>query len=1570
MRTRRFFKYLMAMIIALGTSVNAMAQQKTMKIYFEQNLSGAENSATPPFTLRGDIPLTGVMISPTGVVWANGYRWFSGWHGTATDRLLAAYVDKNTKMDSHMKLTFTNFPFEVNAIQWNAMKDLFSGSIFDLTDFTTNILDNHYVNCIYTPENGETVNGQKRGWDLNFLNNQATFVQGNMPGASNMTLNGLKSFEINEENYKKSPLGILYNKKSPLDDRCRTFIKAGWDGTTEPGDNDWAFSVKYSLPDIRMRSYNCSVANVGGNEKVTRGEIDNNIIVGEHDVHALRGYISAHAGAVVPKDNPTDPDDFHYEYEADQNKIIIRPQTGLIKQVKVAGDIPVTVKLMCGTRLVCSYTQTIHVYSDDPTISEIAIGFLNGNKGYDVTVGDENAQIQGFITKYGENITLSNGTSGYHFEYSEDSNGEIITIDPLTGKITAKKEGDVVVSAVLKNGGTIKSNTYTYSLHVFAQHEGLELQRPTTWKYSEDNNNYNYGGWVVTATNSQTYEWKSESLLKVGTSINNTNNWKQIASLNTTAIDHWRAICQGIQFDVKVPKYSKSTATYAFAGNMAIGEKKTHRYWNVYHYETSDGNCKYGFEVKDLGSNIDACTGVTWNTNNQTEASSPTDYTTFVRKYTEAYQSNVGDGGEFTRNIDNSTGGTHITDSRYLAIMAYLWNNEQYPGDASFGFKGIPTYEYYSTVTYYTNDGTGNDGTGNVWETQKFTSTSKTATMPMYSGAHNLPTRAGYELLGWSTDPNATTAEYQKEGDTFCPYDAVNGGGKGPVPLYAVWRPNTYTVELRHTSTGPVDGYVYATFDQPMPLVDVEGNPVVAPTNKGYDFGGYYGEAVGQGEKYYNADMSSNHVWDRANADKNYVIARWIPHKTTVVFDPQGGNNYGATRVTATFSSDMPTEGVQAPQRQGYTFGGYYSEVNGQGTQYYTAAMASARTWNIDERLLDPQVTEVTLYAKWIGNTYAVTFDKQGGTGGSSSTTATYGQPLPSGLTAPTKPGYEFRGYYSNKNDEWAESQGNDNYYGGKQYYDKDMNGVEPWDQTQAATIYAHWAPATYIVTLDAAGGVLPNPVVDDNATNFDITKVSSSVMTISYKYGTGKTHDLVHATAKKPGYELLGWYVGDVKVISVDEKSRNCTITDNGGYWKENGVKYNYAGDLTLTAKYRKKYQYKDNVISFDNEKVEDGEDWLWAVVNDLVGSAKDVYDHEEGHPQTMVFDLRNSTNMWTGHEYNCQKVMEDLQKSEYSEYISPNVLVYFNTKSYGASDCNNAILSDYTCPNLYVADRYQMKIPYAFNAGKATYERNKLQIDTDDPMWQQSYESIWGTLCLPYPIKNNNAYKDVSKVIFYELRKKSGSVMQFYKLPEDAVIPANTPVLYERTVGIGSAVTIEEISQNIYEPSIFVPDNPNFDAVVKSYADAPEPSIHDWEFRGNLKTNVFCGKGYINPPAEGILNSDITDNGDVYYFKQNKFTHLNPLKEKNGKVYQAGMMTLYPYRAYFYQKGSSGSAKVAAYSILVVDEFGNTTDITNAVFGDGEGDGKIYDLNGIRVMQPVKGRLYIVNGQKKVYR
>ena len=328
MRTRNIFRYLLAIIIALGTTVNAMAQQKTMKIYFEQN-PGAGNNSIPKVTCRGDIPLTDMIVTPEGAIWAKNYRIIEGFTGTPIDRILAGYVDENTKMDSHMKISFTNFPFEVNEIQWNAMNDLLSGRINDLTRLSwqdlfnikrlwefiksMDLFGNYTVNYKYTPVKngaveGEAIESKSQHWNMNIFTHQMTFNQGTMPGASNMTLSGLESFEFAEENYWKTVLGLI-SQKVALKEECRTFIKAGWNGDTEKpkvrnsngdlidiegDDSNWAFKVKFTLPDIRMRSYKCTFAN----NKVTLDELDNNIIVGESAKHALRGYIAAHAGNI------------------------------------------------------------------------------------------------------------------------------------------------------------------------------------------------------------------------------------------------------------------------------------------------------------------------------------------------------------------------------------------------------------------------------------------------------------------------------------------------------------------------------------------------------------------------------------------------------------------------------------------------------------------------------------------------------------------------------------------------------------------------------------------------------------------------------------------------------------------------------------------------------------------------------------------------------------------------------------------------------------------------------------------------------------------------------------------------------------------------------------------------------------------------------------------------------------------------------------------------------------------------------------------------------------------------
>ncbi len=1563
MRTREIFRYLVAMIIALSTTVNAMAQERALKIYFNEN----GDTATGPRILvkddNGNYELPkGLKVTLGGAVWADKARFWEMFQRDVSDRVIAAYTASDKK-ESKLTLNFTNFPYEVNMIQWNVMNDLLSASVL-------NLLDNYRVTtkCIQSNDGGWSYTDEH--WDMNFLVKNTKFTQKNVPWRENAVLNGLKSFEIGEQCWKKSPLGILINQQAELDDKCRTFIKAGWNGSNtnsnidDSDDSNWAFKVTFTLPDIRMRCYSCRVAN-----NVILGELDNNIIKGESGKHALRGYIAAHGGAVVPTHDPSDIDAFHYEYFAkDPNQITITQNTGVISNAKVAGDIKVIVKLMRGTREVCFYEQTIHVMKEDEVWAKIAIGFENGNKGYDITVGDQNAQIKGVFTENANNIAPTVGPNGYHFEYTESSNGQIIAIDKYTGKITAKKEGDVDVSAVLKDGEKIISNTYTYTLHVFAQHEGLEFRRINTYQYTTSSNNDN---WKISSnqTNQSNNEWKPNNLLRVNTSMENVtnagqNDWKQIASYSVNSSNNWRAICQEIAFDLYVPKYTKATATYTMAGNADIGNK-------------NNGNCRYGFElfyVNQGNNNVSLEQATTWLGNRNWDTKNngtSTNSSVTARWATDSYHSSIGDYGYYVRstnNVDAEDSYKHKSYTVYFAAMAYLWKDQSYPGNVSIGFKGIPTYTYYSTVTYYMND-----GTENTYGTDSYTSDSKTGTDKLYKNPNSdtkpKPTRVGYEFLGWSTNPEATVAEYEYQGQ-FCPYDDVNGGGKGPVDLYAVWRANTYTVELRNTSGGSIDGYVYATYNQAMPAVDVEGNPVKVPIHKGFDYKGYYGEPLGEGTLYYNEDMSSNHIWDRT--DKNYVIAKWAAHKTIIHFNFNGGTYWtNDVTVTATYGKDMPTTNVPVPyNNNGYTFAGYY--YPGNETTYYNysdGAISSARTWNIDERTLDPQVTEITLYAKWIPNTYTVTLDPQGGTGGSTSVTASYGQPLPSDLTAPTKEGYEFKGYYSSANNDYYESTGQS--YEGTQYYDKDMVGVASWLNTNNGTIYAHWAPKKFVVSFDGTNGaIVPKQMQYDS--NKDISEViynSDGVLKISFKYGGQCPNKITNGKFKKAAFKLLGFYDSNgvlVASVEVDHpEDRDIYFNENSGYWtrKDGHFVWNCAHDVDLTARYVPKYTVRDgDIIDFGTEYLEVGIDWENSMVHDLLGAAE--AEKEAGRISStnpvMVFDIRNARYL-----DNSSKKSDDLMVPlRDKDFISPNLLVYLGEGAYDVIE--NEIKTDGTCPGLVVTDRFPIKIPYAFNASKASYARDA---QVNDAATEQASKSTWGTLCLPYPIKNNT-----NGVKFYWLQSTANNYMEFEEFGDNAIIPANTPVLYSRTDGdVSSKINIVEANVNVLENADYTP-------VIIDYAnpkkgtyplESASATLQDWEFRGNLKTNIFYGAKYVGEIEE---NAQRVDNGDVYYFKQNKFTHLTPARTKvvNGKEvhYNAGKMTLYPYRAYFYKKGVGGSAKFSAYSILVVDEFGNTTDITNAIFGDGEGDGKIYDLNGIRVMQPVKGRLYIVNGQKKVYR
>ena len=169
------------------------------------------------------------------------------------------------------------------------------------------------------------------------------------------------------------------------------------------------------------------------------------------------------------------------------------------------------------------------------------------------------------------------------------------------------------------------------------------------------------------------------------------------------------------------------------------------------------------------------------------------------------------------------------------------------------------------------------------------------------------------------------------------------------------------------------------------------------------------------------------------------IEATFTINTYTITLDQQEATTPGITTVEATYGSALPSIAENLPTKTGYNFGGYFTEPNGNGTQYYHGTGNGARNWNI--------ASETTLYAYWKPNTCTLIFNMNGGVGEQPNLTATYDQPMPA-LTAPlpTLSGFEFSGYFDEKT-------------GGVKYYNAAGESARNWDKTNGEkTLYAQWA--------------------------------------------------------------------------------------------------------------------------------------------------------------------------------------------------------------------------------------------------------------------------------------------------------------------------------------------------------------------------------------------------------------------------------------------------------------------------------------------------------------------------------
>ena len=251
---------------------------------------------------------------------------------------------------------------------------------------------------------------------------------------------------------------------------------------------------------------------------------------------------------------------------------------------------------------------------------------------------------------------------------------------------------------------------------------------------------------------------------------------------------------------------------------------------------------------------------------------------------------------------------------------------------------------------------------------------------------------------------------------------------------------------------------------------------------------GYYIEGTYNGNKYNitgntccpdgYACCLADHKYDTATGKCEVCYGSTCPTtytKSLKTYAITYNNMTGATNNAnnpATYTVTDSTITLATPTKNGYTFGGWYSDST---LENVVTTINPANSPN-----------GVTVYAKWTAIPYNITYNLDGGTNNVNNP-STYTAETPDiTLADPTKTGYTFGGWYDND-----------------QFTGDAITEIES-GSTGAKTFYARWTLDTYTITYNLDGGTndVNNPV--------------------SY---TVESSDITLGAPTKSGFVFGGWY-------------------------------------------------------------------------------------------------------------------------------------------------------------------------------------------------------------------------------------------------------------------------------------------------------------------------------------------------------------------------------------------------------------------------------------------------------------
>ncbi|MFA6707963.1 MAG: InlB B-repeat-containing protein, partial [Sphaerochaetaceae bacterium] len=338
----------------------------------------------------------------------------------------------------------------------------------------------------------------------------------------------------------------------------------------------------------------------------------------------------------------------------------------------------------------------------------------------------------------------------------------------------------------------------------------------------------------------------------------------------------------------------------------------------------------------------------------------------------------------------------------------------------------------------------------------------------------NNVTRTGYTLTGWfTTQDNSGVAV---TGNTLVTTEENH-------TLYAHWTLAQYTIayELDGGTNSIANPLSYTIESDTILLAD--------PVKAGHSFEGWFSDAG------FVTEVTS--IPSGSTGNKTFY-AKWSEIQYTITFDAQGGTVQTESKLV----SPGETYGnLPVPTRTGYDFGGWYDGIGGTGALY---------TSDTTVVLTDDQ----TLYAKWTGITYTITYQLNGGENHADNPSSYTIADTPVVLKDPSRAGHSFNGWYTSSN-----------FYSGTE-----TTGVAA-NSTGNKTFYAKWTANIYQVSFDANGGDAVTTVID-----VEFGK--------SYASKLGYNGTLPKST--KTGESFLGWWTDAACTQSKVTENTIVTIPSN----------------------------------------------------------------------------------------------------------------------------------------------------------------------------------------------------------------------------------------------------------------------------------------------------------------------------------------------------------------------------------------------------------------------------------------